>query len=39
MQLLHDGVIGKVYMAKGLCFKRRISIGHRENEAVPLGLN
>jgi len=39
MQLLHDGVIGKVYMARGLCFKRRISIGHRENEPVPLGLN
>ena len=29
MQLLHDGVIGKVYMAKGLCFKRRPSIGTR----------
>ena len=23
IQLLHDGVIGKVYMARGLCFKRR----------------
>src|SRR6185437_5118739 len=23
MQLLHEGAIGKVYLAKGLCFKRR----------------
>src|SRR5215470_2117697 len=27
MQLLQDGIIGKVYMAKGLCYKRRKSIG------------
>jgi predicted dehydrogenase len=39
MQLLHEGAIGKVYMAKGLCFKRRKSIGHKENEPTPLGLN
>src|SRR5947207_4164419 len=30
MNVLHDGAIGKVYMAKGLCFKRRKSIGHKE---------
>src|SRR5262249_26681226 len=39
MNLLHDGVIGKVYMAKGLCFKRRKSIGHQQDEPTPLGLN
>jgi predicted dehydrogenase len=39
MQLLHDGVIGKVYMAKGLCFKRRKSIGKTPVEAVPAGLD
>jgi predicted dehydrogenase len=39
VQLLRDGVIGKVYMAKGLCYKRRRSIGHKENEPTPLGLN
>ncbi len=27
IELLRQGVIGKVYMAKGLCFKRRLSIG------------
>src|SRR5947207_4261698 len=39
MQLLRDGVIGKVYMAKGLCFKRRVSIGHKEDSPVPPGVN
>ena len=39
IKLLQEGVIGKVYMAKGLCFKRRKSIGHREDEPTPLGLN
>ncbi len=39
MQLLHEGVIGKVYMAKGLCFKRRRSIGKTPVEPVPPGLN
>ncbi len=39
MGLLHDGVIGKVYLAKGLCFKRRLSIGHKENEPTPAGLD
>jgi predicted dehydrogenase len=39
MQLLHEGAIGKVYLAKGLCFKRRKSIGHKEDEPVPPGLN
>jgi predicted dehydrogenase len=39
MQLLHSGIIGKVYLAKGLCFKRRVSIGHKEDSPTPLGLN
>ena len=39
MQLLHDGVIGKIYMAKGLCFKRRKSIGHSPDGAVPPGVD
>ena len=37
MQALHDGIIGKVYMAKGLCFKRRASIGHKPDSPVPPG--
>ena len=39
MQLLRDGFIGKVYLAKGLCYKRRISIGHTADEPVPLGVD
>jgi predicted dehydrogenase len=39
MGLLHDGVIGKVYLAKGLCFKRRKSIGHKPDEPIPAGLD
>jgi predicted dehydrogenase len=39
MQLLHDGAIGKVYMAKGLCFKRRKSIGHSPDGPVPPGVD
>ncbi len=39
MKLLEDGIIGKVYLAKGLCFKRRVSIGHKADEPVPAGLN
>jgi len=38
-QLLHDGVIGNVYMARGLCFKRRKSIGHTPVEPVPPGVD
>ena len=36
---LHEGVIGDVYMAKGLCFKARDSIGHKENSPAPDGVH
>ena len=39
MQLLRDGVIGQVYHARGLCFRRRFSIGHTPDEAVPAGID
>jgi predicted dehydrogenase len=39
VKLLNEGVIGKVYMAKGLCFKRRKSIGHKPDGAVPPGVD
>ncbi len=39
MQLIKEGVIGKVYMAKGLCFKRRRSIGKTPVKPVPPGLD
>lgn len=39
MQLLKDGIIGKLYMAKGLCFKRRKSIGTEPDGPVPAGVD
>jgi predicted dehydrogenase len=39
MQLLRDGAIGKLYLAKGLCFKRRKSIGKEGNSPVPPGVD
>ncbi len=39
MQLLKDGVIGKIYLAKGLCYKRRKSIGRTPDTEVPAGID
>lgn len=39
MHALHNGVIGDVYMAKGLCYKPRGSFGRSENSAPPEGLH
>jgi predicted dehydrogenase len=39
VKLLQEGVIGKVYLAKGLCFKTRPSIGHKEDSPVPPGVD
>jgi predicted dehydrogenase len=39
MDLLHQGAIGKVYLAKGLCYKWRPTIGHKPDEPTPLGLD
>ena len=36
---LRDGVIGDVYMARGLCFKWRNTIGHTPDEPVPAGVH
>ncbi len=39
IELLRQGVIGKLYMAKGLCFKRRPSIGKHADGPVPPGVD
>lgn len=39
IEMLKDGVIGDVYMAKGLCFKRRKSIGLADATPVPPGVD
>jgi predicted dehydrogenase len=36
---LRKGTIGKVYMARGLVYRWRPSIGHKPEEPVPAGLN
>ena len=39
MELLQGGAIGQIYAAKGLCFKRRKSIGKTPVEPVPAGVD
>lgn len=39
IQMLRDGAIGEVYMVKGICYRRRFSIGHYDNEPVPPGVD
>ncbi len=39
VQKLREGVIGDVYLARGLCFKWRASIGRRPVEPVPAGVH
>jgi len=36
---LREGLIGEIYMARGLCFKWRKSIGKAPQEPVPAGVN
>lgn len=38
VQLLRDGVIGDIYQAKGMCYKRRKSIGSMNPSDVPAGV-
>ncbi len=35
---LQEGIIGEVYMARGLCFKWRDTIGRAKEEPVPAGV-
>ncbi len=39
MAALQNGLIGDIYQSKGLCYKRRKSIGHKEDSPTPPGLN
>jgi predicted dehydrogenase len=39
VQLLREGVIGDVYMARGLCYKGRGSIGFKDDEPAPEGVH
>jgi len=39
MQSLQDGLVGEVYMGRGLCFKWRNTIGHEPDSDVPAGVH
>jgi predicted dehydrogenase len=39
IQKLQEGLIGPVYMARGLCYKWRNTIGHAPVEPVPAGVD
>lgn len=39
IKFLHEGGLGDVYMAKGLCFKPRDTIGKKLDAPVPAGVN
>jgi predicted dehydrogenase len=39
MEFLRSGKLGKIYMAKGLCYKPRGSIGHKADAPVPAGVD
>jgi predicted dehydrogenase len=39
VQRIQDGVLGEVYLARGLCFNWRPSIGHTSVQPVPAGVH
>jgi len=39
IEALQGGLIGKIYMTKGLCYKRRDTIGKKPDSPVPPGVN
>src|SRR5688572_16647692 len=39
VKMLNEGVIGKVYLAKGLCYKVRRSIGKKPDSPTPPGVD
>lgn len=39
VQAILDGAIGKLYLVRGICYRRRFSIGHTPDEPVPPGVD
>jgi len=39
MKQMQDGLIGEIYLSRGLCYKWRNTIGHAPEEPVPAGVN
>jgi predicted dehydrogenase len=39
IQLIQGGEIGKLYLVRGICYRRRFSIGHTPDEPAPPGVD
>ena len=39
IQMVRDGEIGQLYYTRGVCYRRRFSIGHTPDEPVPPGVD
>jgi predicted dehydrogenase len=39
VQKMRDGLIGEVYLSRGLCYKWRDTIGHAKEESIPAGVH
>jgi predicted dehydrogenase len=39
MQKMRDGLIGDLYLSRGLCYKWRNTIGHADEQPVPAGVH
>ena len=39
MEAIQGGLIGKIYQSRGLCYKRRVSIGKKPDTPTPPGVN
>jgi predicted dehydrogenase len=39
IQFLHEGKLGKIKVARGLCYNPRPSLGHTEDAPVPAGID
>ena len=39
VEFMHKGGLGEVYLAKGLCYKWRNTIGHLDDEPAPAGVH
>jgi len=39
VQKMRDGLLGEVYLSRGLCYKWRNTIGHAQEEPVPAGVH
>ncbi len=38
-KMVREGAIGEVYMVRGICYRRRFSIGHTPDAPVPAGVD